>query len=84
LANAELAAGNFSQAETHYRQMLANQPNNLIAANNLALALAQQGKHAQAAQQIDRVIRQVDADDPLKSEFLDTQQEIEQMFSIQD
>lgn len=84
LANAELAAGNFLQAETYYRQMLLNQPNNLLAANNLALALAQQGKHAQAAQQIDSVIRQVDADDPLKSEFLDTQQEIRQMHRVQD
>jgi tetratricopeptide (TPR) repeat protein len=84
LANAELSAKNFVQAESHYRRILANNPGNLMAGNNLALALAQQGKQDQALAQIDQVIAQSGVNDPLRQEFGGTRQEIRQMFVAPD
>ena len=79
LANAELSASNYEQAEALYRRLLANDSGNLLAANNLALALAYQARHAEALQQIKRVIANVGANDPLRPEYLRTLQEIRQM-----
>ena len=79
LANNELSAKNYQQAEFHYRRILATRPDNLLAANNLALALAYQARHAEALQQINRVLANAATDDPLRPEYLQTRQEIRDM-----
>lgn len=81
LANAEFSGANFVQAEALYRRVLLVRPDNRMAGNNLALALAHQGQQDAALAQIDSVIRQADPNDHLKSEYVATRIEIRQMFS---
>ncbi len=56
LANAALAAGRHADAEQRYRRLLDVQPGNAAGRNNLALALARQGRFAEALQEIERAL----------------------------
>lgn len=52
LANTEFALSNYAAAEELYRQLLIRNPGQVVARNNLALALARQDKNTEAMQQI--------------------------------
>lgn len=68
-ANAAYAAGNYIEAERYYRQLLDLRPGQLVARNNLALALSKLGQHAAAIEQIELVLREADRDGTLYGEF---------------
>jgi len=71
LGNAHLANGNAAEAETLYRALLAQDERQVVARNNLALALARQAKFEQALAAIEAAL--ADNDDPaLEAELLDT------------
>ena len=80
LGNAAYALQNYASAEQHFRQILEMRPDYLIAGNNLALALAKQGRLQDALQQIDRVLRETDPGDALLPEYTATLREIQGMF----
>jgi len=50
LGNAQLELGDSSAAEIAYRELLRDQPGNALAMNNLAYALARQGRHVESKQ----------------------------------
>lgn len=72
LANAEFALGNFVAAETLYQDMLHYDSASLIARNNLAMALAAQGRRQDALEQIDTALL-LAVGSPLLDELRDTQ-----------
>lgn len=80
LGNAEYAKQNYASAEQQFRRILEFRPDYLIAGNNLALALAKQGRLQDALQQIDRVLRAADPGDSLLPEYTATLREIQGMF----
>jgi tetratricopeptide (TPR) repeat protein len=75
LANTEFALGNFSAAEHIYLHMLSIDSGLLIARNNLAMAMAAQGRNSEAREQIDTAL-QLAVDSPFLEELLDTQEMI--------
>lgn len=79
LANAEFRTRNFARAESLYRRVMLGRPDNLLAGNNLALALAHQGKQEKAIEEINRIIQRANLNDPLMHEYIGTLQEIHQM-----
>lgn len=79
LANAEFRQGNYPAASANYDRAIEVRPDNLLARNNLALALAHQGRRAEALQRIAEVLEAAGADDPLRPEYLRTLQEIREM-----
>lgn len=52
LANARLVLGDFAAAEAAYRRLLEREPAMVVARNNLALALAEQGRYDAALEEI--------------------------------
>lgn len=52
LANARLVLGDYPAAEEAYRELLEREPGMVVARNNLALALAEQGEYDAALQEI--------------------------------
>lgn len=74
-ANTALKQQDYDSAMRLYRQLLSSNESLLAARNNLALALARQGRVDEALIEIDRAI--TDAEDPqLEAELLDTRREI--------
>lgn len=69
VANAALALGDYRIAEAAYRQLLTDEPGLLSTRNNLAFALAGQGKNAETLAEIRRVLDQMTDDDLLRSQF---------------
>ncbi len=60
LANAHLASGDNVAAERGYRELLELAPGLAVARNNLAFALARQGRHDEALQQVERALAATD------------------------
>ena len=58
-----LQRGNLSSAESEYRQLLSQAPNDIDALNNLAVTLEQSGKFEQAIQCVEQALRH-SANDP--------------------
>jgi tetratricopeptide (TPR) repeat protein len=69
VANAAFALGDYRSAESAYRQLLTDEPDMLSARNNLAFALAGQGRDAEALAEIRRVLDEVADDDLLRPQF---------------
>ena len=77
-ANVSLARGEFEAAERKYRAMLHDDESLVAARNNLALALAEQGRFDEASGEIRRAL--ADNEDPaLDAELGDTQRRIQAM-----
>jgi len=76
LANAELSLGEPARAEALYLQLLRADPANLAARNNLAYALARQGKREQAIAQLRKALEQAAEDPALRAELEDSLREI--------
>lgn len=76
LANVELALDDFTNAENLYRQLLDKKPNSVSVRNNLAHALAMQGKTAEATQQILMALNMVNDDAAMRAELQDSLAEI--------
>ena len=64
-------------AEPAYRRLLEQRPAMHAARNNLAYALAGQGRFDEALAEIRRVVERVDRDDPLREEYLSSARELE-------
>jgi tetratricopeptide (TPR) repeat protein len=77
MANAELALNNLSAAESLYRQLLQQNPLSPVVRNNLAYALAQQGKKTEAMEQISLALEGVADDEPMRLELEDSLREIQ-------
>jgi len=78
LANTELVSGNNAEAERHFRAMLNANSKSVAARNNLAIALARQGRFDDAMNEL--LVAVADNTDPeLERELLDTRKRIEQM-----
>lgn len=75
LGNVYLAGGKYAEAERVYRDLLARDEGMVVARNNLALALADQGEFDAALDEIDRALEQA-GDGDLAAELKDTQQTI--------
>ena len=69
VANAAYALGDYPAAESVYRRLLANDPAMLSARNNLAFALAGQGRGDEALAEISAVLEMVAEDDRLRPQF---------------
>jgi hypothetical protein len=77
-ANVSLAQGDFEAAEQKYRALLEDHGSLVAARNNLALALAEQGRFDEAATEIGKAF--ADNDDPaVEAELSDTEQTIRAM-----
>jgi len=74
LANAELALNNPAAAENLYEEILAVEPDNAAVRNNLAYALAQQGRVDSAINQLHTglALLNSEADSALRDELLDS------------
>ena len=78
IANVAFARGHFEVAEENYRELLQANPSLVIARNNLALVLAEQGRFEEASAEMGRAL--ADNDDPaLETELRDTEQSIRAM-----
>ena len=69
VANAAYALGDYPAAESAYRRLLADTPAMLSARNNLAFALAGQGRGDEALAEIRAVLEMVAEDDRLRPQF---------------
>ena len=78
LGNVYLAGGQYADAEQVYRELLAQDEGMVVARNNLALALADQGEFDAALEEIGRAL-ELAGDSGLTAELKDTQQTIRQM-----
>mgnify|MGYP001815293355 CR=1 FL=1 len=79
LASAAFTRGRYAEAETHYRGLLEMRPDNHAARNNLAYALAWQGRPNEALEEIEQILLAVDSDDPFRSDYEDSWSEIAAM-----
>ena len=71
LANVRLASGEAAQAERLYRDLLAADPAQAVARNNLAMALAEQGHYDEALVEVDKALT-YNQDPRLAAELADT------------
>jgi tetratricopeptide (TPR) repeat protein len=71
LANSRLVLGDYPAAEEAYRELLEREPGMVVARNNLALALAEQGQYDAALQEIDIALA-ANQDAALERELGDT------------
>ena len=72
LGNIELSLGNDLEAETYFRAVVERNGKSVAARNNLAIALARQGRYAEAMQQIS--MARDDVSDPaIAAELADTE-----------
>ena len=78
LGNVQFATGNFIEAETTYRSLLNQDGQLLVARNNLALALAEQGKFDAAIEEIGIALTR-NHDPALEPELRDTEMTIQSM-----
>jgi hypothetical protein len=76
LANSQLALGEPARAEVLYLELLATDPQNLAARNNLAHALARQGKREQALDELQRALRDVGDDSVMRAELEDSLRQV--------
>lgn len=75
LANVRLAGGNAADAEALYRELLARDERQVAARNNLAMALARQGRYDEGLAEIDRALAGV-PEGVLAAELEDTRAQI--------
>ncbi|MGA8205771.1 MAG: tetratricopeptide repeat protein, partial [Woeseiaceae bacterium] len=73
-----LAGGKYAEAEQLYRELLAHDERMVVARNNLALALADQGEFDAALEEIGKALDQAGGGD-LADELKDTEQTIRDM-----
>lgn len=73
LANSRYAQGGLDEAETLYRALIAEFPDDPVPYNNLALLLADLGRWAEAEKLVTRAL---EIGGPLRGEFEDTQRKI--------
>lgn len=78
LGNLELAAGNNAAAEQYFRALIGANTRSAVARNNLAIAVARQGRFAEAMTAISIAI-DGNSDPALKDELLDTKRLIADM-----
>jgi tetratricopeptide (TPR) repeat protein len=78
LGNVQFATGNFTEAETTYRNLLNQDGRLLVARNNLALALAEQGEFDAAIEEIGIALAR-NHDPALEPELRDTEMTIQSM-----
>ena len=72
LGNIELSLGNDPEAEAYFRAVVERDAKSVAARNNLAIALARQGRYAEAMQELS--IAREDASDPaIAAELADTE-----------
>jgi predicted Zn-dependent protease len=76
LGNAHYAMGDLDNAARAYRELLAREPGNLIALNNLAQVLAERGCVLEAAALIDAALAQAEISAPLQAALTVTRTEI--------
>ncbi|MDH5622796.1 MAG: PA2778 family cysteine peptidase, partial [Gammaproteobacteria bacterium] len=69
LANVAYRLGQFERSAEVYRLLLARHPDRHAARNNLAYVLAEQGKYAEALDEIRAILDNVDPQDPLRAEY---------------
>ncbi len=72
LGNAALAAGDAASAEASFRRLLVLDPQHAAARNNLAHALAAQGRRAAAIAELEDALRQPGLPPPLRTELQDS------------
>lgn len=78
LANAEFSLGRLDAAEAGYRSLLADDAGFIAARNNLALALAEQGRFAAAEEEL-AVARRLNSEAAFEAELRDTAAQIRRM-----
>lgn len=78
-ASAEFRQGQFKASEQSYRLLLAEQPEMHAARNNLAYALAEQGKVNEAIAELHELLARVALDDPLRDEYEASLRELESL-----
>ena len=78
LGNVFLAGGKYAEAERLYRELLARDEGMVVARNNLALALADQGEFDAALEEIGKALDQAGGSD-LADELKDTERTIRDM-----
>ena len=76
LGNAHYGTGGLAAAEAAYRQLLALDPANAAARNNLALTLADRGCHSAALAMLQTALAAEPPDSSMRTILLDTQREI--------
>lgn len=76
-ANTTFLLGDFAASERLYRALLNKQPDMHMARNNLAYALAGQGKLSEAVDELERLITDVAVDDPMYEEFVSSLRELQ-------
>jgi len=69
IANVAFRMGEFALSEQIYRSLLTDHPDMHAARNNFAYVLAEQGKYAEALDEIQTVLDSVDPEDPLREEY---------------
>ena len=62
LGNSHLSSGDSASAEKAYRRLLGLQPRNVLAANNLAYAIARQGRDTEALELLNETLNSLPAD----------------------
>jgi tetratricopeptide (TPR) repeat protein len=82
-ANSEFALSNFADAEDLYRQLLDKDPDSLSARNNLAHAIARQGRNAEAMREIRLALDMAKDDGAMQAELQDSLAEIQQSELLQ-
>jgi hypothetical protein len=83
-ANAALRLQQYSIAESTYRTILERQPDMHAARNNLAYALAGQGRLREALGEIGTVLDRVGPDDPLRAEYESSARELASRAGVPD
>jgi tetratricopeptide (TPR) repeat protein len=79
MANAAFTLNEYAVAETHYRRLLDISPASHAARNNLAYAMARQGRAIEAIEEIEFILHAVDSDDPFRPDYEDSWSEIAAM-----
>jgi tetratricopeptide (TPR) repeat protein len=76
MANAAFSLHEYGAAETHYRRLLEISPETHAARNNLAYAMARQGRAIEAIEEIEFILQAVASDDPFRTDYEDSWSEI--------
>lgn len=83
-ANAAFQLDDFAEAERGYRALLSRHPDMHTARNNLAYALAGQGRMAEALEELRLLVATTESDDPLRDEYQESLREIELRAGVAD
>ena len=78
-ASVAFQQGRLEEAEQNYRLLLADDPDMYAARNNLAYALARQGRVTEGIEELNKLLGRVAADDPFREEYEASLRELESL-----